>query len=127
MAHQSAEQLVVKHCLPCEGGIAALSPDEASSLLETLSGWELTSDQKRIRKEWLVKDFIAAMNFFHRIAELSEAEGHHPDLHLSGYRNVSIEIGTHAIDGLSENDFILAAKIDTIPIELKRKPRAAVA
>lgn len=62
---------------------------------------------------------MAGMRFFNKVAEIAEAEGHHPDLHIAGYRNVTIEIWTHAIDGLSENDFILAAKIDELPVELK--------
>jgi 4a-hydroxytetrahydrobiopterin dehydratase len=62
---------------------------------------------------------MAGMKFFNRVAEIAEQDGHHPDLHLAGYRNVSIELWTHAIGGLSENDFILAAKIDRVPIELK--------
>jgi 4a-hydroxytetrahydrobiopterin dehydratase len=66
-----------------------------------------------------VKHFQAAMDFFNRVAEVAEEDGHHPDLHLEGYRNVAIELWTHAIGGLSENDFILAAKIDQIPIEAK--------
>ncbi|HUQ71150.1 MAG TPA: 4a-hydroxytetrahydrobiopterin dehydratase, partial [Planctomycetaceae bacterium] len=69
--------------------------------------------------EWVVKNFLAGMAFFEKVAEVAEAEGHHPDLHLVGYRNVAIEIWTHAIGGLSENDFILAAKIDELPIKLK--------
>ena len=65
------------------------------------------------------KDFMAGIEFFNRVAELAEAEGHHPDLHLEGYRHVWIELWTHAIGGLSENDFILAAKIDQIPVLTK--------
>ena len=63
---------------------------------------------------------MAGIDFFNRCAEVAEADGHHPDLHLEGYRNVSVELWTHAIGGLSENDFILAAKIDQLPIELKK-------
>ena len=62
---------------------------------------------------------MAGMDFFRRVAEIAEADGHHPDLHLAGYRNVWIELWTHAIGGLSENDFILAAKIDQVPIDLR--------
>jgi 4a-hydroxytetrahydrobiopterin dehydratase len=62
---------------------------------------------------------MAGMRFFNLVAELAEREEHHPDLHLEGYRRVRIEIGTHAIDGLSENDFILAAKIDAVPLETR--------
>lgn len=119
MAVQSSEQLVAKKCLPCEGGVAACPIDEARSQLGKLPGWSLTHDGKRIRKEWTLKHFKAAMEFFNNVAEVAEAEQHHPDLHLEGYRNVWIEIWTHAIGGLSENDFILAAKIDQLPVKLK--------
>jgi 4a-hydroxytetrahydrobiopterin dehydratase len=66
-----------------------------------------------------VKNFMAGLKFFNRVAEVAEADQHHPDLHLEGYRKVAIEIWTHAIGGLSENDFILAAKIDELPVEVK--------
>jgi 4a-hydroxytetrahydrobiopterin dehydratase len=120
MEAQSTAQLVAKKCVPCEGGIPAYSLAESQEQIKKLSGWQLTSDGKRIRKNWTVKNFIAGMNFFDRVANLAEQEQHHPDLHLEGYRNVSIELWTHAIAGLSENDFILAAKIDEIPVELKK-------
>lgn len=119
MATQSVEQLRAKRCLPCEGGVPKLTTDEAQAQLANLSGWSTTSDGKRIRKEWTVKNFMAGLRFFNKVAEIAEAEGHHPDLHIVGYRGVTIEIWTHAIDGLSENDFILAAKIDQLPVELK--------
>jgi 4a-hydroxytetrahydrobiopterin dehydratase len=80
----------------------------------------LTHDGQRIRKDWTVKNFMAGMKFFNQVAEIAEADGHHPDVHLWGYRNAWIELWTHAIGGLSENDFILAAKIDQLPIELKK-------
>ena len=80
---------------------------------------EIVKDSQRILKKWTVKNFMAGMAFFNQVAELAEQEGHHPDLHIEGYRNASIEIWTHAIGGLSENDFILAAKIDALPIELQ--------
>jgi 4a-hydroxytetrahydrobiopterin dehydratase len=81
--------------------------------------WRLTADGKGIRREWRVKDFATALDFFQRVGQIAEAEDHHPDLHLTGYRNVAIELSTHAIGGLSENDFILAAKIDQLPVALK--------
>jgi 4a-hydroxytetrahydrobiopterin dehydratase len=96
-----------------------VSREEAERLLADLPGWTLSDDGIRIRREWVVKNFMAAMHFFNRVAELAEDEGHHPDLHLVGYRNVAIELWTHAIGGLSENDFITAAKVDQIPLELK--------
>lgn len=119
MAVQSSGQLVEKKCLPCEGGMKPYTADEAAAQLKELPGWRLTQDSKRIRKDWKVKDFMAGIKFFNHCAEIAEAEGHHPDLHIEGYRNVSVELWTHAIGGLSENDFILAAKIDRLPIELK--------
>ena len=119
MNTQSVEQLRSKKCVPCEGGVPRLTQTESEAQLATLSGWKIVHDGQRIRKEWVVKHFMAGMRFFNEVAELAESEGHHPDLHIVGYRNVSIEIWTHAIGGLSENDFILAAKIDQLPIELK--------
>lgn len=120
METQTAAELVHKKCKPCEGGVEPCSLDLAKSQLEKLPGWKLTHDGQRIRKEWKVKNFMAGMKFFERVAELAESDGHHPDLHLEGYRNVAIELWTHAIGGLSENDFILAAKIDQLPIEEKK-------
>jgi 4a-hydroxytetrahydrobiopterin dehydratase len=117
----TVDELKKKKCQPCEGGVPPVPRDEAERLLKDLQGWKLTDDGIRIRREWVVRHFMAAMDFFNRVAELAEDEGHHPDLHLVGYRNVAIELWTHAIGGLSENDFITAAKIDEIPVELSRK------
>lgn len=120
MNAQSAAALAAKKCLPCEGGVDPLFPAQAAAQLQALTGWTLTSGGQRIRKEWVVKSFLAGIRFFQAVAELAEAEQHHPDLHLSGYRHVAIEIWTHAIGGLSENDLILAAKIDQLPIETQK-------
>lgn len=121
MATQSAAELTRKKCLPCEGGVDPYTPEMAREQLAQHPGWYLTHDGQRIRKDWRVKNFTAGMKFFERCAEVAEQDGHHPDLHLEGYRNVSVELWTHAIGGLSENDFILAAKIDELPIELAAK------
>lgn len=118
MEIQAPDQLVGKKCKPCEGGVEPCTLGEAERQLAQLDGWYLTHDGQRIRKDWKVKNFMAGMDFFHRVAEIAEDDGHHPDLHLAGYRNVSIELWTHAIGGLSENDFILAAKIDQVPIQV---------
>jgi 4a-hydroxytetrahydrobiopterin dehydratase len=123
MTTQTGSELAKKKCQPCEGGVDPIPPDEAARQVEELPGWTLANDGKKIRKQWTVKDFMTAIQFFDRIAEVAEEDDHHPDLHLTGYRNVAIELSTHAIGGLSENDFILAAKIDRIPVELK-KPKA---
>lgn len=118
MEVQQPEQLIAKKCRPCEGGVDPCPLDAAERQLAKLDGWYLTHEGQRIRKDWKVKNFMAGMNFFHRVAEIAEDDGHHPDLHLEGYRNVAIELWTHAIGGLSENDFILAAKVDQVPVEL---------
>ena len=115
----TTEELTRRHCAACEGGVAPLSGEQVKDMLRAVGGWKLTADSKRIRREWLVKDFAVALDFFNRVGSVAEEEGHHPDLHLTGYRNVAIELWTHAINGLSENDFILAAKIDGLPVELK--------
>ena len=119
MEIQAPEQLIGKKCKPCEGGVEPCTLQDAQAQLKNLSGWYLTSDGQRIRKDWTVKHFMAGMEFFNKVAEIAEQDGHHPDLHIVGYRAVSVELWTHAIGGLSENDFILAAKIDQVPIELK--------
>ncbi len=120
MQTQSTEELVQKKCVPCEGGVPKYDLEQSRAQLSTLSGWRLTQDGQRIRKDWTVKNFMAGIDFFNRVAEVAEAEGHHPDLHIESYRKVWIEIWTHAIGGLSENDFILAAKIDQLPVKLKQ-------
>jgi 4a-hydroxytetrahydrobiopterin dehydratase len=119
MQSQTTEQLVQKKCVPCEGGVPKYSLEEARAQLGKLQGWRLTQDGQRIRKDWTVKNFMAGIDFFDRVAKVAEADAHHPDLHLESYRNLWIELWTHAIGGLSENDFILAAKIDQLPIKLK--------
>jgi len=115
----AAEQLLTEKCRPCEGGVDKFTPEEAAIQVKSLAGWRLSRDGQRIEKHWHVKDFMAGIAFFQEIAKLAEAEGHHPDLHLEGYRHVWIELRTHAIGGLSANDFIMAAKIDRLPVELK--------
>ena len=116
MTTRTADELVKKTCVPCEGGVPRLSTDDAAAQVARLQGWRLVSNGQRIRKEWLVQDFMAGMSFFSEVADLAEQEGHHPDLHLEGYRNVAIESWPQAISGLSENDVILAAKPDPLPV-----------
>jgi 4a-hydroxytetrahydrobiopterin dehydratase len=118
MEIQAPDQLVSQKCKPCEGGIEPCSLDDANLQLGKLPGWYLPHDGQRIRKDWTVKNFMAGMKFFNMVALIAEEDGHHPDLHIAGYRNASIELWTHVIGGLSENDFILAAKIDELPVEL---------
>ncbi len=84
--------------------------------------WELTDLGTKLTRKWVTKGFMPAIEFFQKVAELAEQEGHHPDLCLEGYRHVTIRLWTHAIGGLSENDFILAAKISELPVAEKRTP-----
>jgi 4a-hydroxytetrahydrobiopterin dehydratase len=102
-----------KHCVPCEGNTVPLFRPKAIELLKELSGWELSEDGKSISKIKTFKNFIEAMHYAGNVAQVAELEGHHPDLLIS-YGKVGISLTTHAIGGLSENDFILASKIDTI-------------
>ena len=119
MVATKAEPFLAKKCRPCEGGLARHTRSKAEAELKWIPGWQLSPDGLRIQRHWVVKDFMAAIDFFDRVAHLAEKEGHHPDLHLNGYRHVTIELSTHAIGGLSDNDFIMAAKINELPIELK--------
>ena len=119
MEIQSCDTLAGKKCKPCEGGVEPSTLEESQEQLKQLDGWYLTHEGQRIRKDWTVKNFVAGMDFFNKVCQLAEDDAHHPDIHLEGYRNASIELWTHAIGGLSENDFILAAKIDQLPIELQ--------
>ncbi|OGW90226.1 MAG: pterin-4-alpha-carbinolamine dehydratase [Omnitrophica bacterium RIFCSPLOWO2_01_FULL_50_24] len=108
-----------KKCKPCEKGVPPFSKEEAELYVRALPDWHLASDGKTIVRDFLMKDFLSAVDLIQRIAQIAEAEDHHPDVHLTGYRKLRIELGTHSIGGLSENDFILAAKIDPLPKALK--------
>ena len=112
MQVHSASQLTAKKCKPCEGGVEPCSVEFAKSQLDSLKDWDLSDDGHMISRRWKLKNFVQAMKLVNAAAEVAEAEQHHPDLHLTGYRNVQIDLTTHAIGGLSENDFIVAAKID---------------
>lgn len=111
----SQEKLVQKRCVPCEGGVEACPVDVATRQVNKLDGWKLTENGERIRKDWSFPNYVKSMDFLNQVTVVAESEAHHPDVHLESYKNVWIEIWTHAIGGLSENDFILAAKIDAIP------------
>jgi 4a-hydroxytetrahydrobiopterin dehydratase len=104
--------LTRKKCVPCEGGVPRVEGAALDALLGSVSGWQLAGD--RIRKHLRFADFRAAMAFVSAMADLAESEGHHPDFSVH-YSTVDVEIWTHAAGGLTENDFILAAKIDRLP------------
>ena len=106
-------ELAQKKCVACEGTEAPLNREEADILLKQLKGWTLSGDVRWISKEFKFKNFKEALEFTDKVGAIAEREGHHPDIQLSWGKAV-IELTTHAIKGLSENDFILAAKIDTL-------------
>ena len=91
----------------------------AKQLLSKIEGWELNANGKIIYRDFELKNFMAAIRLINGIAKIAESENHHPDIHLTSYRKLRIELSTHAIGGLSENDFILAGKINQLPIEIK--------
>src|SRR3989344_633014 len=105
--------LAQKECIPCEKGGPPLPVQEAEKLLQQLQGWMLWPDAKTISKSYKFKNFKEAFSFAAKIADIAESEGHHPEL-LVSWGRVDVELSTHSIGGLSENDFILAAKIDGI-------------
>ena len=110
----SAAELTAKKCTSCEGDTPTLTRDQVADRLPAVPEWKLSDDGKLIRRKYKFADFVTAMGFLQRVGELAEAEGHHPDLHLTGYKHAVVELTTHAIGGLSENDFIVAAKIDRL-------------
>lgn len=109
---QSSTELTAKKCKPCEGGVEPCSLNFSKTQLASVPDWQLTDDGKMIFRKWTLKNFVQAMSLLNAAANIAEEDQHHPDFHLTGYRNVQIDLTTHAIGGLSENDFILAAKID---------------
>jgi 4a-hydroxytetrahydrobiopterin dehydratase len=107
-------ELTDKKCVPCEGGMQPLTRDEAERYLKKLTpGWTLASDATRIERHYKFKDFYRTMSFVNGIAYIANSEDHHPDLEV-GYNYCRVCFTTHAIKGLSENDFICAAKIDRL-------------
>ena len=103
--------LVNQKCVPCEGGTKPLTKEETKPYLDNVKGWQLKDDDKKIDKKFKFKDLKDALYFVNKIGEIAESEGHHPDINF-GWGRVEIELSTHAIGGLSVNDFIVAAKID---------------
>lgn len=103
--------LAAKHCVPCTGETPKIEPADAQKLIEELPGWSLRGETLHRRFEFA--DFATALAFVNEVGAIAEDEGHHPDLRL-GWGYVEVELTTHAIGGLSENDFIVAAKISKL-------------
>ena len=105
-----------KKCVPCEGGVLPFDISDIHKYQKKVDGWDIIKNEKKIfflHKKFKFNNFLDSQNFINKVGEISENEGHHPDI-LFGWGYAEIKITTHAIEGLSENDFILAAKIDQI-------------
>jgi 4a-hydroxytetrahydrobiopterin dehydratase len=108
-------ELKDKSCKPCEGGIKSYTGAVAKNMLKKLhADWKLSKDNQLIRREYKFKNFYRTMSFVNAVAHIANAEDHHPDLEV-GYDYCNITFSTHAIKGLSANDFICAAKVDALP------------
>ena len=105
--------LTAKHCVPCEGGVAPIEAGEARKMLGELDDWTLDENGKEIARTFAFKNYYETMAFVNALAWVAHREDHHPDLEV-GYNRVRVRFSTHAIGGLSENDFICAAKIDAL-------------
>ena len=109
-----AKDLLKEKCVPCKDkNLKPMDKVEAQDYTDEVFGWALDSEAKKISKEFKFKDFIGAINFVERVADVAEMEGHHPDIHIY-YNKVLLELWTHAIGGLSVNDFIMGAKINEV-------------
>ena len=108
--------LLNKKCVPCEGGVLPFDISEIHKYQIKVDGWDIFQDEKKIfflNKKFKFKNFLDSQNFINKVGKISESEGHHPDI-LFGWGYADIKITTHSVEGLSENDFILAAKIDQL-------------
>ena len=107
--------LLNKKCAPCEGGLIPFDISEIHKYQKKVDGWEIAKDKKKffLNKKFTFKNFLDSQKFINEVGKISENEGHHPDIKF-GWGYAEVKILTHAIEGLSENDFILAAKIDQI-------------
>ena len=109
-------ELAEKHCKPCEGGVAPYTREEAQRLMAQLDeAWVLSTEGPYLRRKFTFRDFYRTMSFVNAVAHVANIEDHHPDLEV-GYNYCRVQYTTHAIKGLSENDFICAAKIDAIAL-----------
>ena len=114
--------LVDRHCVPCQGGTPPLTADEIAPLLGQLDNWQVEAD-KKLLKSYRFKNFVRAVDFVNAVTQIAEAEGHHPDLYVR-WGEVRVYLWTHKIDGLTESDFVMAAKIDRAYADLTGAPRA---
>ncbi|HVF28003.1 MAG TPA: 4a-hydroxytetrahydrobiopterin dehydratase [Pyrinomonadaceae bacterium] len=113
------KNLASKSCVPCHGGVPRITGAEIETFMKELPHWEVVAEH-RLEREYRFTNFRDALRFVNRVGEVAEREGHHPDIAF-GWGYAKVEIWTHAIDGLSESDFILAAKLDTLDREGERE------
>ena len=109
-----------RKCRPCEGIGQVLTSKEVTEYLRAVPLWTVSDDGKSITRLLVMKNFLAAVHAVDKIAVVAEGENHHPDIHLTKYRELAVTLSTHAMGGLTENDFIVAAKIDSLTLELKQ-------
>lgn len=108
--------LLKKTCTPCLGSEPPATKQQVQKMLKETPGWEVYDNYTKLEKEFIFPNFSQAIKFINKVAQVSEQEGHHPDIYLYNYKKVRIQLWTHKIGGLHENDFILAAKINQIKI-----------
>ncbi len=109
----NANELAQKKCVPCRGGTPPLSAEQAKTYLGAVPEWRVSADGKQISRTFTYRDFIQAMKFVNKVAEVAEEQGHHPDIHIH-WNKVELVLWTHSIGGLHENDFVMAAKFDKL-------------
>ncbi|CAN1283218.1 Pterin-4-alpha-carbinolamine dehydratase 2, mitochondrial [Linum perenne] len=125
----SVGDLVSKKCVPCNSkDMRPMTEESAAEMMAKVSEWNLVNEDGKLKlnRSWKAKSFTKGLELFQLVANIAESEGHHPDLHLVGWNDVKIEIWTHAVGGLTENDFILAAKISQLDMHnlLRKQPSA---
>lgn len=105
------------HCVPCEGGTSPLTETEENNYHDATPSWVINRESThKLTKEFTFNNFLEAIDFVNKVAKIAESEGHHPNLYLHDYKKLTIDLYTHAIGGLSTNDFILATKIDELTL-----------
>ena len=107
-------ELLSKKCKACEGGVNPLMGETLKGYLKQVPGWGLDETSRKVIRTWTFRNFAEAMAFLNKVAGVAEAENHHPDISLTGWNKVTLTLSTHVIGGLTENDFIVAAKINTL-------------
>ena len=113
MSEATTSDLVTRHCAPCEGGVDPLGPEQAAAMLDAVPGWSLAAEGTEIERAFRFRNFHEVMEFVNGLAWIAHREDHHPDMQV-GYSRVKVTYTTHAIGGLSENDYICAARINAL-------------